>query len=64
MGCRLLTVDAYPGSVSFYEHLGFTRNLHEAHEGRSNLRVRLAPLTKRGTLLKSVEYTLIWSIKA
>lgn len=26
MGCRLLTVDAYPGSVEFYEKLEFTKN--------------------------------------
>lgn len=26
IGCRLLTVDAYPKAVSFYERLGFTRN--------------------------------------
>ncbi len=26
VGCRLLTVDAYPQSVDFYERLGFVRN--------------------------------------
>lgn len=26
VGCRLLTVDAYPQSMQFYERLGFTRN--------------------------------------
>src|SRR4051812_5023862 len=26
VGCRLLTLDAYPESILFYEHLGFVRN--------------------------------------
>lgn len=32
-GCRLLTVDAYPAAVGFYERLGFVRNQARAYEG-------------------------------
>ena len=28
IGCRFITVDAYPTSVSFYEHYSFIRNKH------------------------------------
>jgi ribosomal protein S18 acetylase RimI-like enzyme len=33
-GCRLLSVDAIPSAVSFYEKLGFVRNLHFNHAGK------------------------------
>ena len=36
VACRLLTVDAYPTSVGFYERLGFTKNkLREPKEGNT-----------------------------
>lgn len=38
-GCRLLSVDAIPSAVPFYEKLGFVRNLHFNHAGK-----------KRGTI--------------
>jgi ribosomal protein S18 acetylase RimI-like enzyme len=34
IGCRLLTVDAYPASVGFYERLGFV--LNKTAEGPRN----------------------------
>ena len=42
-GCRVLTVDAYPHAVSFYEHLGFKANKEaaKAKPGASNLSMRL-----------------------
>ena len=33
-GCRLLSVDAIPSALSFYEKLGFVRNLHFNHAGK------------------------------
>ena len=33
-GCRLLSVDAIPSAVAFYEKLGFVRNLHFNHAGK------------------------------
>ncbi|HAN90818.1 MAG TPA: hypothetical protein DCQ33_01900 [Nitrospira sp.] len=33
-GCRLLSVDAIPSAVDFYELLGFIRNLHNNHTGK------------------------------
>lgn len=33
-GCRLLSVDAIPSAVDFYERLGFIRNLHNNHTGK------------------------------
>ncbi|MCC6810051.1 MAG: GNAT family N-acetyltransferase [Deltaproteobacteria bacterium] len=35
MGCRLLTVDAYAASVTFYEKLGFVRNKVTRPEART-----------------------------
>jgi len=49
VGCRLLTLDAYPDALPFYEKLGFVRNLDTAYEGkprpsmRLDLFARLAP---------------------
>lgn len=34
-GCRLLTVDAYPDAVTFYEKLGFVRNKVSEHPGKT-----------------------------
>jgi GNAT superfamily N-acetyltransferase len=31
VGCRFLTVDAYPDSIAFYEHLGFVRSQHKTY---------------------------------
>jgi GNAT superfamily N-acetyltransferase len=31
VGCRFLTVDAYPASVGFYEKLGFVKSLHKKY---------------------------------
>jgi ribosomal protein S18 acetylase RimI-like enzyme len=36
-GCRLLTVDAYPESVAFYEALGFARCRAEPYRNRKNV---------------------------
>lgn len=41
MGCRLLTVDAYPESVAFYERLGFVRNRAKVYQGREHPSLRL-----------------------
>lgn len=40
-GCRLLTVDAYPDALSFYEKLGFIRNRSPNYRGRENPSLRL-----------------------
>jgi hypothetical protein len=36
-GCRLLTVDAYPQSVAFYEKVGFVRCKASAYRDRKNV---------------------------
>jgi hypothetical protein len=41
VGCRLLTVDAYPHSVKFYERLGFVFNLDKRYEGKEHPSMRL-----------------------
>jgi len=41
VGCRLLTLDAYPESISFHEKLGFVRNGAKAYEGRRHPSMRL-----------------------
>lgn len=41
VGCRLLTLDAYPESIAFYERLGFVRNQDKAYEGRAHPSMRL-----------------------
>jgi hypothetical protein len=41
IGCRLLTLDAYPDSVGFYESLGFTRNRAKAYREREHASMRL-----------------------
>jgi ribosomal protein S18 acetylase RimI-like enzyme len=41
IGCRLLTVDAYPDAVAFYERLGFVRNRAKAYQGREHPSMRL-----------------------
>lgn len=41
IGCRVLTVDAYPESVAFYEKLGFTRNRAKQYQGREHPSMRL-----------------------
>lgn len=41
IGCRLLTVDAYPESVAFYEKLGFIRNGAKPYQGREHPSMRL-----------------------
>jgi hypothetical protein len=40
-GCRLLTLDAYPESMGFYEHLGFVRNLDKTYAERNHPSMRL-----------------------
>lgn len=40
IGCRLLTVDAYPEAVPFYEKLGFVRNASSEYKGRRNTSMR------------------------
>lgn len=40
-GCRLLTVDAYPESVAFYERLGFEANRSTEYRDRENPSLRL-----------------------
>jgi GNAT superfamily N-acetyltransferase len=41
VGCRLLTVDAYPGAVAFYERLGFVPNRAKPYQGRQHPSMRL-----------------------
>lgn len=41
IGCRLLTLDAYPDSVGFYESLGFIRNRAKAYREREHASMRL-----------------------
>jgi len=41
IGCRLLTVDAYEGSVAFYQKLGFVSNKAHEDEARSTISMRL-----------------------
>ncbi|HWA70683.1 MAG TPA: GNAT family N-acetyltransferase [Polyangiaceae bacterium] len=41
VGCRLLTVDAYPQSVAFYERLGFVSNRAKVYQGRQHPSMRL-----------------------
>ena len=41
VGCRLLTVDAYPESVGFYEKLGFVPNRAKPYQGRTHPSMRL-----------------------
>lgn len=40
-GCRLLTLDAYPGAVEFYERLGFVRNREKEYRDRKIVSMRL-----------------------
>jgi hypothetical protein len=39
-GCRLLTVDAYPDAITFYESLGFLRNKAKAYREREHPSMR------------------------
>jgi ribosomal protein S18 acetylase RimI-like enzyme len=39
-GCRLLTVDAYPKAIGFYENLGFLRNQAERYAEKANVSMR------------------------
>jgi predicted N-acetyltransferase YhbS len=41
VGCRLLTVDAYPASVAFHERLGFVRNRAKEYQAKSHPSMRL-----------------------
>jgi ribosomal protein S18 acetylase RimI-like enzyme len=41
VGCRLLTVDAYPASAAFYERLGFVRNRAKEYRERARPSMRL-----------------------
>jgi hypothetical protein len=41
VGCRLLTVDAYPQSVAFYERLGFVPNKAKEYRDRGHPSMRL-----------------------
>jgi GNAT superfamily N-acetyltransferase len=36
VGCRFLTVDAYPESIGFYESIGFVRSEHKFYKGKKN----------------------------
>jgi ribosomal protein S18 acetylase RimI-like enzyme len=46
-GCRLLTLDAYEGSVAFYERLGFARNRAKGYRERKNPSMRLDVFTSQ-----------------
>jgi GNAT superfamily N-acetyltransferase len=41
VGCRLLTLDAYPAALPFYEKLGFVVNRSRAYHGRQRPSMRL-----------------------
>jgi GNAT superfamily N-acetyltransferase len=47
VGCRLLTLDAYPAALPFYEKLGFVVNRSKTYEGRQrpSMRLDIFPLT-------------------
>lgn len=53
IGCRLLTLDAYPESVAFYEKLGFVKNRAKVYQGREHpsMRLDLFPSTLRAWTL-------------
>jgi GNAT superfamily N-acetyltransferase len=36
VGCRFVTLDAYPASVNFYTRIGFTRSLHRTYLKKDN----------------------------
>lgn len=40
IGIRLLTLDAYPGSIGFYERHGFVRNQAKTHEAKAHPSMR------------------------
>lgn len=40
VGCRLLTVDAYPASIGFYDHLGFVPNRAKEYRGHGHPSMR------------------------
>lgn len=46
-GCRLLTVDAYPAAVGFYERLGFVRNRADVYERRERPSMRFDVFGRR-----------------
>jgi GNAT superfamily N-acetyltransferase len=46
-GCRLLTVDAYPDAVGFYEKLGFQRNSDKLYRERSHPSMRFDVFAKK-----------------
>ena len=51
IGVRFLSVDAYPKSAEFYEHLGFLYNLHAKERGNKHthsMRYDLEPLIYEG----------------
>ena len=39
-GVRMLTLDAYPGRVGYYEYLGFEINQHKEYKKRENISMR------------------------
>jgi GNAT superfamily N-acetyltransferase len=41
VGCRLLTLDAYPNAIGFYEKLGFLRNKAKEYRERTHPSMRL-----------------------
>jgi ribosomal protein S18 acetylase RimI-like enzyme len=41
VGCRLLTLDAYPESIGFYEKLGFSLNRDDTYAARNHPSMRL-----------------------
>ena len=41
MGCRLVTVDAYPDAVPFYEDIGFVHNSAGPYKGNTRPSMRL-----------------------
>jgi GNAT superfamily N-acetyltransferase len=36
VGCRFITVDAYPASIAFYERLGFIKSQHKLYKKRKS----------------------------
>jgi len=39
-GIRFITVDAYPGKVSWYESFGFVKNQHKDYGDKENVSMR------------------------
>ena len=44
---QVITIDAYPDRVKWYEKRGFKRNLHKHYEGKRNVSMRFDLFLKK-----------------